>query len=135
MAEHPEHLQFTNPPNLFTPAGYSQVVVSTGGRTIYLAGQVAFDQSRQIVGVGDFRAQAEQVFENIKTALASFGADFTHLVNLNMYLVDMAQLPVLVQVRDHYVNTQHPPASTAVEVKRLAREELLLEVEALAVLP
>jgi enamine deaminase RidA (YjgF/YER057c/UK114 family) len=135
VEEHPTHLQFINPPDLFTPPGYTQVVVSTGGRTVYLAGQVAFNQSRQIIGIGDFRAQAEQVFENIKTALASVGADFTHVVKLTMYLVDMTQLPVLTQVRDRYVNTEHPPASTAIEVSRLAREELLLEVEAIAVLP
>jgi enamine deaminase RidA (YjgF/YER057c/UK114 family) len=60
---------------------------------------------------------------------------FTHVVKLNIYLVDMTHLPILREVRDRYVNTQHPPASTAVEVRKLALDELLLEIEAVASLP
>lgn len=135
MAAHQTHIQYINPPNLFSPPGYTHTVAITGGRTIYIAGQVALDQSFHIVGEGDFRTQAEQVFENLKAALAAAGADFTHLVKITIYLVDMTQLPVLAQVRDRYVNTQRPPASTAVEIRKLARDGLLLEVEAIASLP
>lgn len=63
------------------------------------------------------------------------GADFTQVVKLNMYLIDMTQLSVLAEVRDRYVNTQHPPASTAVEVRKLALADLLLEIEAVVSLP
>lgn len=107
----------------------------TGGQTIYLAGQVALDSSRNLVGRGDFRAQAEQVFENIKTALASVGADFSHVVKLNMYVLDRSHLPILREVRDCYVNTETPPVSTLLIVRGLAQEEFLLEVEATASLP
>ena len=135
MTDHPTHLQFTNPQSLFTPPGYTQIVEVTGGRTIYIAGQTALDQSFQIVGKGDFRAQAQQVFENLKAALTAIGADFTHVVKLTIYLIDMTQLRVLAEVRDRYVNTDYPPASTAVEVRKLALDDLLLEIEAIVSLP
>ena len=132
---HPDHIEFLNPATLAPTPGYSQVVRVTGGQTIYLAGQIALDSSRNLVGRGDFRAQAQQVFENIKTALAAVGADFSHVVKLNMYVVDRSQLPVLREIRDRYVNTESPPASTLVEVRSLAQEEFLLEIEAIASLP
>lgn len=135
MTTHPEHIQFLNPPTLAPAPGYSQVVRVTGGQTVYLAGQVALDASRNLVGRGDFRAQAEQVFENIKAALAAVGADFSHVVKLNMYVLDRSHLPILREVRDRYINTQAPPASTLVEVRSLAQEEFLLEIEAIASLP
>src|SRR5436305_1715614 len=130
LPDHPSHIQFINPPSLLTPPGFTHVVEITGGRTVYIAGQTALDQSFQIVGKGVFRAQAQQVFENLKAALTAVGADFTHVVKLTIYLIDMTQLRVLAEVRDRYVNTEHPPASTAVEVRKLARDDLLLEIEA-----
>ncbi len=135
MAEHPTHTNFTNPSSLFTPPGYTHVVEVTGGRTVYIAGQVALDKSFQVVGKDDFRAQAEQVFENLKAALEAAGANFTHVVKLNIFLVDMTQLRTLAEVRDRYVNTEHPPASTAVGIRRLAVPDLLLEIEAVVSLP
>ena len=135
MTEQPTHIQFINPPALFTPPGFTHVVEVTGGRTVYIAGQIAVDQSFQVVGKGDFRAQAQQVFENLKIALAAVGADFIHVVKLNIYLLDMTQLRTLSEVRNRYVNTQNPPASTAVEVRKLALDDLLLEIEAIVSLP
>ena len=128
----PEHLTFLTPNTLPAIPGFSQVVKVTGGTTIYLAGQVALNTSGQLVGQGDFAAQAEQVFENLKAALAAAGADFSHVVKLNTYLLDRANLPILSGVRDRYVNTQTPPASTLVQVSSLARPEFLLEIEAIA---
>lgn len=135
MTKHPDHIQLLNPSTLASPLGYSHVAKITGGQTIYLAGQVALDASGALVGRSDFRAQAQQVFENIKTALATVGADFSHVVKLNFYLIDRTHLPLLREVRDLYVNTETPPASTLVEVRGLAREEFLLEIEAIASLP
>jgi enamine deaminase RidA (YjgF/YER057c/UK114 family) len=131
----PDHVQFLSPSTLTPTPGYSQVVKVTGGQTIYLAGQVALDASRNLVGKDDFRAQAQQVFENIKAALAAVGADFSHVVKLNIYVLDRTQLPILREVRDRYVNTQAPPASTAVEVRGLAQDDFLLEIEAIASIP
>lgn len=131
----PEQVRFINPPTLPAPPGYTQVVAVSGGRTLYLSGQVALDAAGQIVGVDDVRAQAEQVFANLQTALEAAGATFAHVVKLTFFLRDTTQLPVVREVRDRYVNTQAPPASTLVEVRRLAREEFLLEVEAIASVP
>lgn len=132
MTAHPTHIQFINPPGMAQPPGFTPVVEITGGRTIYISGQVAVDQAFRIVGKGDFRAQAQQVFENLQSALAAVEADFTHVVKLNIYLLDMTHLSILREVRDRFVNTQHPPASTAVEVRKLALDDLLLEIEAVA---
>lgn len=71
MTDHPTHLQFTNPQSLFTPPGYTQIVEVTGGRTVYIAGQTALDQSFKIVGKGDFREQAQQVFEKSQGSIDS----------------------------------------------------------------
>ncbi len=135
MMAQPTHVQFINPPTMFTPPGFTHVVEITGGHTVYISGQIALDQAFHIVGSGDFRTQAQQVFENLKMALAAVGADFTHLVKLNTYLMDETHLSILREVRDRYVNTQHPPASTTVVVRKLLLEELLLEIEAVASLP
>ena len=133
MAE--QNFRFFNPPAIHRPTGYSHVAEVTGGKTIYIAGQIAFDPSGNLVGRDDLRAQAQQVFDNLNAALESVGADFNAVVKLNFYLLDVSQLSIVREVRDQYVNMQNPPTSTAVEVSRLAREGLLIEVEAVAVVP
>ena len=83
-----------------------------------------------------FRAQATQVFENLKIALASAGAGFEHVVKINSYLTDIpAQIPILREVRETYLNKAAPPASTTVQVVALADPRYLIEVEATAILP
>ena len=121
-----------NSPALSKPAGFTHVVVSAGGRTIYVSGQVAVDKDGKVVGTGDFSAQAKQVFENLKVALAAAGAGFGDVVKMNTYVLDMTNAPVLREVRAGYLGAD-PPASTLVEVRKLAREELLLEIEVIAV--
>lgn len=127
--------RFLNPPTMPTPRGYTQVVEATGGRTYYISGQVALNAEGKMVGEGDFRAQAGQVFENIKAALQSVGGDFAHVVKIGIYVLDVADLPTLREVRDQYVNTAQPPASTAVQVAALFQPGFLLEIEAVAVIP
>jgi enamine deaminase RidA (YjgF/YER057c/UK114 family) len=128
-------VRFINPTTLSKPPGYTHVVEVTRGKTIYIAGQIALDRSGNIVGREDFRAQTEQVFENLKLALEAVGATFNNVIKLNMYVVDISQLQALREVRDKYINAETPPASTLVEVRKLARDELLIEIEAVAVLP
>ncbi|PZW32704.1 reactive intermediate/imine deaminase [Thermosporothrix hazakensis] len=132
---HPEHIEFLIPETLPRPAGYSHVAKVAGGQTLYLSGQIALNAEGQLIGVDGFRAQAIQVFENIKKALEAAGADFSHVVKLTMFLVDLSYLPVLREVRDQYINLETPPVSSLVEVSRLIRQELLLEIEAIASLP
>jgi enamine deaminase RidA (YjgF/YER057c/UK114 family) len=74
------------------------------------------------------------VFDNLQAALQAVGASFDQVVKLTYYLLDATQLPAVREVRDRYVNTARPPASTAVEVRRLAIDGLLIEVEAVAML-
>jgi enamine deaminase RidA (YjgF/YER057c/UK114 family) len=130
----PTTANFINPEAMHRPTGYTHVVEVTAGRPIYIAGQVALDRAGALVGPDDIRAQTRQVFDNLRVALRSVGASFEQVVKLNYYLVDASQLPAVREVRDEYVNTAQPPASTAVEVRRLVRDDLLIEVEAVAII-
>ena len=131
-AQLPVTANFINPETMHHPTGYSHVVEVTAGRPVYISGQVALDPAGVLVGPGDIRAQARQVFDNLQAALQAVGASFDQVVKLTLFLVDATQLPVVREVRDQYINTQQPPASTAVEVRRLVRDDLLIEVEAVA---
>jgi enamine deaminase RidA (YjgF/YER057c/UK114 family) len=133
-AQLPVTANFINPETMHRPAGYTHVVEITAGRPVYIAGQVALDPAGKLVGPGDIRAQVRQVFDNLRVALEAVGAGFEQVVKLTYYLVDATQLPVVREVRDQYVDTRQPPASTAVEVRRLVRDDLLIEVEAVAVI-
>jgi enamine deaminase RidA (YjgF/YER057c/UK114 family) len=137
-AQASSHLRFLNPPSLPKPRGYTQIVETTAPcRTVYISGQVGLDATGKLAGApGDFRAQAVQAFENLKQALAAVGGGFEHLAKINVYLVDAAaHFPQFLEVRNRYVNQESPPASTLVQVGRLALESLLVEIEAVAVLP
>jgi len=123
---------FSNPPGLSTPRGYTHVVDVPAGQTLYIAGQVAFDAEGKVVGKGDVRAQTEQVFRNLKIALESAGATFADVVKLNWYVKDMSPLGVYRDVREQFLGSGPRPASTLVEVKGLALEDLLIEIEAVA---
>ena len=126
-------IRLSNPDTIHKPTGYSHVGEVLSGKIVYIAGQVALDRSGNLVGKDDFRAQTQQVFENLKAAIAAAGGDFNDVVKLNYYSVDLLHLPDIREVRDKFINTKNPPASTAVEVRRLARPEFLIEVEAVVV--
>jgi enamine deaminase RidA (YjgF/YER057c/UK114 family) len=130
-------VRYLNPKAISAPAGYTHVVEATGpGRTVYIAGQVGLDRNGQIAGgPGDVRAQMVQAFENLKAALAEVGATFKDVVKITNYLLDGAHVPIYREVRDTYVNTATPPASTLLIISRLAREGWLFEIDAVAVLP
>jgi len=131
----PDNIRFSNPDAIQKPPGYSHVVEVTGpGRTVYFAGQLGIDKTGRMGA--DAREQMQIAFDNVKAALASVGAGFEHVVKLNNYVVDIgANLAHYREVRDKYVNTASPPASTTVGVPQLARPGALFEVEAIAILP
>jgi enamine deaminase RidA (YjgF/YER057c/UK114 family) len=132
----PEYLKFLNPPTMLVLPGYSQLVEAKAGRTIYVAGQVALDASGALVGTNDVAAQAAQTLENVRLALEAVGAGWEHVVKLTHYVTDMATaLPAYRTIRQTSVRLVPPPASTFVEVRRLFRDEFLIEIEAVAVLP
>ena len=128
-------LKFFNPPALSKPNGYSHVAEASGGKTIYISGQVALDKDRNLIGKDDLRLQTQQVFNNLKAALEAMGTDFNHVVKLTYFIIDISQMQIVREVRDQFLNTQSPPASSAVEVRRLVMEDWLIEVEAIAVIP
>jgi enamine deaminase RidA (YjgF/YER057c/UK114 family) len=130
-------VRFLNPKTLAPPPGYTYVVDTKGpGRTVYIAGQLGLDLDNRLVGApGDFSAQCEKAFENLGAALAAVGADFTDIVKINNYLVDMTHIALFREVRDRFLNTKAPPASTTVAISQLARPGALFEIEAVAVLP
>jgi len=126
--------KFINPPTLSTPRGYTHVVTATGGKMVFIAGQVAWDAKGEIVGKGDLRAQATQVYENLKAALTAAGATFTDVVKMNTYIVNFkaADLPIIREVRAKYFPQENLPASTLVGVQALAVDGLLIEIEVIA---
>jgi enamine deaminase RidA (YjgF/YER057c/UK114 family) len=131
------NVRFLNPKTMAKPPGYTYVVEATGpNRLIFIAGQLGLDLDNRLVGgAGDFRAQCAKAFENLGFALASMGATFNDVVKINNYLVDMSHIPIFREVRDAFLNTKAPPASTTVAISQLARPGALFEIEAIAVLP
>jgi len=131
------HVRYINPPGLAVNPRFTQLVEISGGRTILISGQVAYDKDGKVVGKGDIRAQSKQVFENLKAALDSVGATFNDVVKLNTFMVNIPEnLEGHREVRGQYLaKNEHQPASTTVGVAALVNPDLLLEVEAVVVLP
>ena len=125
--------RFLSPDTLPRPFGYSQIVDAPAGRIVFLSGQVPLDAAGNLVGEADFAAQVRQVFENLTAALAAADASWSDVVKLNYFVRDIGEVAALRAIRDEYVNTEQPPASTLVEVSRLFRDDVLVEVEAVAV--
>jgi enamine deaminase RidA (YjgF/YER057c/UK114 family) len=128
--------KFINPETMAKPPGYTHVVeITAPGRLVYIAGQLGFDRTGKLAGgPGDFRAQATQAFDNLRSALTAVGATFADVVKINSYITDMGHLPIFREVRDRFVNTAAPPASTLVGVTSLAVQGALFEIEAVAML-
>ena len=129
--------EFFSPKTLIAPgpAGYSHIAKVNSGTIVYLSGQVASDASGKVVGEGDFEAQVEQVFRNLKIAVEAAGGVMADIVKLNYFLaaeVDQADVPKMRPIRDRYLNVSKPPASTFVVVSRLMRPGWLIEIEAIA---
>jgi enamine deaminase RidA (YjgF/YER057c/UK114 family) len=124
--------QFINPPGL-AKGTYSHTAVATSGRTVYVSGQVAFDENGNVVGT-TFAEQAQRVFENLAIALAAGGAEFSDIVKMNVYVRDLtsAKLRAFREIRQRHLGT-HQPASTLVATPALVHEDLMLEVEVVAV--
>ncbi len=129
--------RFLNPPSLCPTFGWTHVVTSSGGRTVYISGQTSVDDQGHLVGKGDLHAQSVQVFENLKHALAAAGATFHHVVKSSLFVVGLKpeHVPILREVRSQYFDAQHPPASTLVGVEALVHPDWLLEIEVIAVVP
>ncbi|MDX3095855.1 RidA family protein [Streptomyces sp. ME19-03-3] len=129
------HLTHVAAPEGVPPgAGYSHVVWGEG-RFVAVSGQIAVDERGELVGRDDPAAQARQVFANLGRCLAAAGAGWGDVVKLTFFVTDVAFLPALREARDAHVDTERPPASSAVQVAALIKPELLMEVEAFAIVP
>lgn len=108
-------------------------VVTGAGRLVAVSGQIATDADGALVGAGDPEAQARQVFENLRRCLASAGATFDDVVKLTWFVTDITLMPLFRAVRTEYIGDDRLPAASAMQVAALIRPELVLEVEALAI--
>src|SRR5215210_3459090 len=130
-------IRMSNPKTMPKPGGaYSHVARVSAGELLFIAGQVALDAGGKLVGDGDFDAQALQVFENLRAALQSEGADLGDVVQFTTYLVDSRDIPKLRRFRERTYPSFFPdgkyPPNTLLVVQRLASEEMRLEIAAIA---
>lgn len=125
--------RFLTPATLSPPFGYSHVVEAPAGSIVYISGQVPLDAEGQLVGKGDFAVQTRQVFENLTRALEAADATWSDVVKLDYFLRDVDQIGAVRAIRDEYVDTANPPASTLVEVSSLFSPDVLVEIQAVAI--
>ena len=128
--------EYLNPKELgAAPKFYTHAVTASGGKLIYVSGQVSWDAGGKVVGKGDMRAQAEQVFGNVTAILKAAGAKWDDVIKMNGYMVGMdgPRVDAYREVRGKYLVAGKLPASTLVGVERLVHPDLLLEVEVVAV--
>jgi enamine deaminase RidA (YjgF/YER057c/UK114 family) len=127
-------LELINPAGLSAPASYSQVAVASGTRLVFVAGQVADDGQGNLVGPGDLAAQARQAFANVGSALAAVGARPNQVAKITIYVVHYRPeyLPAISEARID-VFGDHKPTDVVLGVEALAHPELMIEVDAIAV--
>ncbi len=125
-----------NPPQVAAPLKgyYSNCVKVSGGPLLFIAGQVGLDRQGHLVGKGDMKAQATQALENIRAILEANGATMEDVVKVTLYVTGIRAYDELTEIRMKYF-PQNGPASAIVEVSRLALPDLLVEIEAIAVVP
>jgi enamine deaminase RidA (YjgF/YER057c/UK114 family) len=125
-------VEFLSPSSLPEPPGYSHVVSVRPGRVVWTSGQVAMHADGSVAPPGDWEAQTRLCFENVGRALEAAGAAWADVVKLTYFVVDVAALQTIRAVRDEFVRTERPPASSLVQVAGLFRPDLLIEIEAVA---
>ena len=125
-----QQIERINPEGMTQPTAYHHVV--RAGNLLFIAGQVALDGEGTLVGADDMRAQVRQVLENLKTVLTSQNANFSNIVKINIFTTDIDAFREAADVRGTYFQCS-PPASTRVQIERLAQPEFLVEIEAIAV--
>ena len=129
--------EYLNPKELFEPRFFTHTVAVSGAtKIVYVSGQVSYDRNGAVVGKGDMRAQSEQVFACLTRNLKAAGASWSDVIKMNGYMVRMTPEAVTAyrEVRTRFLDPKRMPASTLVGVDRLVHDDLLLEVEVVAVL-
>ena len=130
--------QRINPPELAPTLqyGFSQIVTTRGGKTVYLAGQVGWDENGEIVGKGDFQAQLQRTFENIATAMRATGGGMQDVVSMRIYTVNESaeERTQIRQALRSFFSEEHAPATTWLGVRALSNPDFLIEIEAIGVI-
>jgi enamine deaminase RidA (YjgF/YER057c/UK114 family) len=124
--------EFRSPPTLARPFGFSHVVSVAAGRTVWVSGQLPLAADGTAAPPGDMAVQARQCFENVGRALEAAGAGWGDVVKLTYFVTDVSRVPEIRAVRDTFVDTERPPASSLVQVARLVLPDAMIEVEAVA---
>ena len=127
-------LQFKNSEKVFAIKGLSQAVEIPFGnqKMIILSGQIPLNKQGELVGT-DVKTQTIQIFENIKDILETSGASLNDIVKLGIFISDISQIAGYREARDKFINLNNPPTSTLVEVKGLFRSDVIIEIEATAI--
>lgn len=127
-------VRFANPDGLFKPTTFSQIAIGEGDEIVFISGQTARDENGQIVGHGDVRKQADVALMNVRIAVEAAGGSISDIAKITTYIVDLQpddRLWIGELVKRHF---PQPPAHTLVGISALAAPELLVEIEAMAVL-
>ena len=127
-------IRFLNPDGLFKPGTFSQIAITKGDKVVYISGQTARDPTSKIVSVGVVKGQAEKVFANLRTAIESVGGSMADIAKITTFVVNLQpddRVWIGEMVKKHFPK---PPAHTLVGISALAAPELLIEIEAIAVL-
>lgn len=125
-----------NPPTLISPEGHTHIVRVTGGTTLYVSGQGAYDADHRLVGPGDYYEQTKQAFTNVLTALAAVDASYHDVVKATYYVVRVTPeaLGGFARAMNEVLGSEsEPPAATFVGVQSLAYDEMLVEIDVIAV--
>jgi len=125
--------QIINPSSMAKPTGYSYAVKKSG-TPVFIAGQVALDGTGKLVGEGDVGAQVEQVFQNLRTVVATCGGTMDDIVKITIYVTDPAFRPAVAAARQRHFKEGQYPASTYLVISALALPQFLVEIEAVAMI-
>jgi enamine deaminase RidA (YjgF/YER057c/UK114 family) len=128
-------LECINPDGLPTPETYTQVVVATGSKWVFVSGQEPEDMHGNLVGRGDLASQARQAFGNLGRALAAAGAQPGQVSKITIYVVNHKReyLPIIEDARAALFG-DHKPADVLVGIATLSNPEYLIEVDAIAII-
>lgn len=127
-------IRFVNPDGLFKPSTFTQIAVASGKRIVLISGQTARDENAKIVAVGDVQKQTEKAIENLRIAVKSVGGSMADIAKITTFIVDLQpddRLWIGKMVKEKFPS---PPAHTLIGISALAAPELLVEIEAIAIL-
>jgi 2-iminobutanoate/2-iminopropanoate deaminase len=130
-------VKFHNPASVSQTKGYSHSVeIDLGNcKMIIISGQIALDNKGNLIGKDNLAEQTEQVFTNIKNIITESGGTMDNVIKIGIYMLDISQVQTFRDVRNKFFNQQKPPTSTLVQVSKLVRDDLLIEIEATVIIP